>query len=111
MELDYTALRFWFAVFVLVANTAIAVWAWWQSRHRATNERIAELQRRVEQSERKHARLEQHVHAQPGHADMSAMKDELSGLRADVKEMSGTMNGLNKAVDLMTEHLLNRGSK
>jgi uncharacterized protein YPO0396 len=120
-DFDYSALRFWFGVLQFAGTVAVGIYAWWVTRAKNTTKAIADvredcqadlthLDTKITANERRIDRLENNVDNMPSHNDMDGVKSELSGLRADVREMGGTMRGLNKAVDLMTEHLMNRGS-
>lgn len=119
MELDYTALRFWFGVLQFAGTIAVGVYAWWATSAKKTTKAIQEVREdnqadiealghKVTSNERRIDRLENNVDNMPDHADMDGVKSELSGLRSDVSKMLGTMQGLNRAVDLMTEHLINK---
>lgn len=118
-DFDYTALRFWFGVLQFLGTVAVGVYAWWVTRAKNTTKAIeqvrvdnqAEINKlagAVTSNERRIDRLENNVDNMPDHADMDGVKSELSGLRSDVSKMLGTMQGLNRAVDLMTEHLINK---
>lgn len=108
---DYGALRFWFTVFQWAATILVALYAWWVGRSRATSEAMAEISKRIDENSRRLELLEKDVRDAPGHTEIHALRDDVASLRADVRELNGTMRGMNRAVDLMTEHLMNKGGK
>lgn len=110
-EFDYSAARFWLGALVLVANSALAIWAWWRSREQASSRALGQLSKRIDDNSRRLDMVERDLRDAPGHSDFTALRDDLSGLRGEVRQMTGTMQGLGRAVDLMTEHLINKGTK
>lgn len=107
-QFDYSALRFWFSVFQWAVTILVALYAWWVGRSRATSEAMGELSKRIDENSRRLDGVEKDLRESPGHADMTALRDDVASLRADVRELNGTMRGMNRAVDLMTEHLMNK---
>jgi len=53
-------------------------------------------------------RVEEAGRHAPTHTDMGALEKELGALRGDVQQMSGGLEGIRRAVDLINQHLLNR---
>jgi len=111
VAVDYDAARFWLGSGVLLANSALAIWAWWRSRERASSQALHELSKRIDDNSRRIDLLERDLRDAPGKEQFHDLRESLSGLRAEVRQMTGTMHGLGRAVDLMTEHLINKGSK
>lgn len=103
---DYSALRFWLSVVQWTATILVAMYAWWVGRSRATSEALGEMSKAIEAAHRRLEGLERDLRDAPGHKDIHRMREDLSTLRADVREMSGTLKGMNRAVDLMTEHMM-----
>lgn len=110
-EIDYNAGRFWFQVFTWIAAVTAAAYAWWANRNRVTTTTLNRLDKRIDEIGGRIGVVEKDMKQLPSQADIRKLHDDLSGLRADVREMSGTMRGLNRAVDLMTEHLINKGDR
>lgn len=108
---DYSALRFWFSVFQWIITILVGLYAWWVARSRATSEAMAEQSKRIDENSRRLDAVEKGLRDAPGHNDMTALRDDVASLRADVRELNGTMKGMNRAVDLMTEHLMNKGGR
>lgn len=119
MGWDYSVLRFWFTVLQFAATVGVGVYAWWVARGKETkkaiddvrdecHQGIDEVRYQVHSNDRRLDRLESKLDAKPGHDDLKNVHSELSGLRSDVSKMLGTMQGLNRAVDLMTEHMINK---
>lgn len=108
MDIDYNAYRFWFAVFQWAVTILVGLYAWKVGRSRATSAAMGELSKRIDAAERRLDSVEKDISEAPGHRDMTALRDDMSSLRADVRELTGTMRGMNKAVDLMTEHLMSK---
>ena len=109
--LDYNAARFWFAVLQWVFTGMVALVVFWLARTRAKGQALQALNDRIDDNARRLDMLERDMRDAPGHSDFQDLRESLSGLRAEVRQMTGTMQGLGRAVDLMTEHLINKGSK
>jgi hypothetical protein len=103
---DYDALRFWLTALSVLVSSGAAIYAWWTARNRATSEAIQALKADLDKAEREIDRLKGKVDAMPNHRDMEDVKGELSGLRADVAKLIGSMAPLTRMTELMTEHLM-----
>jgi hypothetical protein len=53
-------------------------------------------------------RVEQDIKNHPGHTDIGRVFRRIEDVRGEMKEISGSMKALNRAVDLINEHLINR---
>ncbi len=103
-QIDYTAWRFWMDVLQMVATVLIGVYVWWTSRERVTTKRFQNQEDRITVLE---------VTAK--NAPVCKHHDQLSGriedIRGDLRELTGSVNGVRRAVDLMNEFLINNGAK
>lgn len=107
--IDYEAARFWLVVVQWIVTGLVALYAWHVGRSRAGARAMDELSKRIDDNQRRIDLLERDLRDAPGKDQFHDMYESLSGLRAEVRQMTGTMHGLGRAVDLMTQHLLDRG--
>lgn len=133
-ELDYTALRFWMDVFQLVATAAIGVYVWWDKHRTKVNERFAAIEEWQEQHEPKitaltdaeddrdascnrhkertskleidQREIQSDIRHLPGKRDIDNLTGQISALNAKLGQLDGRLTGINRAVDLMNQHLL-----
>ena len=102
-SMDYAAWRFWFDALQLFGTLLIGVYVWWTSRERVTKKRFEEQDKRISNLE-----FEVKRGGCPHHPDLVKRMDIMHG---EMKELIGTVKGVNRAVDLMNEYLINHGGK
>lgn len=102
--MDYSGLRFWLDIFQLAGICIIGVYSWWANRERVTNKRFERQEKRLNA-------LESEVKRFPSHSQLKELSDRIDRLHGDMREMSGSLKGLTRSVDLMSEHLINQGGK
>lgn len=111
MELfDYNAARFWLALVVLLANTAIALYAWWQMRQRATSAALSELDTKISRVDRRVDSVEKDLQNQPQHKDLGRIHRDMGDLAKQMSNMNGTMEAVRSQVAMMNEYLM-RGAE
>jgi hypothetical protein len=102
--INYQAWGFW----VLVVNSLItlltAIGGWWALREKVTNKRFAEAEKRLSQ-------LENEVKHPPACTYHGRLESLIDAVRSETAEIKGTVKGINRAVDLMNEFLINQGGK
>jgi len=103
-SIDYSAWRFWFDVFQFIGICGLGIYTWWTNRERVTNKKFKEHDQRL-------SALEKEISLFPSKKQYDALTDKIGGLHGDLKEISGQLKGLNRAVDLMNEYLINQGGK
>lgn len=113
--MDYEALRFWFDVFQLLLTGVVAVYVWLTSRHRVTTSAIRKLEEDVDQrldnQGDRLTRVEQVVESLPRHKDIGQVYDRLNALHGQLQKLTGTVGGVARQLELVNDHLLNRGGK
>jgi Tfp pilus assembly protein PilN len=66
---------------------------------------------RLIESEKKIERIGSEIRNLPGHRHIEDLSRRIEQLHGDVHEVSGSLKGLSRAVDLMNEFLINQGGK
>lgn len=84
----------------------IGVYSWWVARNRATHQAIRAVDERVTQTEQRILVVEGDMRHVPTQADLQTLSTRIEALHGDVKELSGVISGLRRAVDLMNQHLI-----
>lgn len=102
--IDWSAWQVGLIAVQMAAAAAAVVYTWWANRNKAIAADLAALERRV-------AKLEQDMQHQPGREEFGRLSERLALLHADLKGVIGSVNGMQRAVDLMNQHLLERSSK
>lgn len=98
-KIDYSALKFWFDAAQYLITVAIAVYVWLSNRVNARSKDVEEMGNRV-------TKLEV---GSISHTDLGAVYDRINVVSQQMSNMSGTMDGIKGAVDMIQEHLLNNG--
>lgn len=80
------------------------IYTWWSNREKATRSAIDRVEQRV-------VRLEEDVRHQPSREELHELRGQLSDLHADLQELVGSFKGVQRAVDLMHQHLLQRSDR
>ena len=99
--MDFDALQFSFDLFQFVLLGGIGIYTWRANRDRAQQEEVEAIAQRV-------TVIEQDIKHMPGHDHLQALSARMEDLHRDVANISGGMEGIRRAVDLINEHLLNR---
>lgn len=124
--IDYTSAKFWFEV----ARTGVAVGAWvyvwWVNRKKAMEKRFSLIERtmratiekfenridsrcngntsRITELETAKVSMVAQLEHMPKHSDIKELTSKIS-------ELNGRLSGINRAVDLINQFLINQGGK
>lgn len=132
--LDYTALRFWMDVGQTIGTVAIGVFVWWDKQRTKTAKRFAELESWKDDHEPRVDALETAVEEMqekcsshqdqtgqldrgmiavqaelrhlPGKKEIDMLTRQIGDMNEKMGRMDGRLAGINRAVDLMNQHLL-----
>lgn len=114
--MNYPAAMFYLTLVMTIINAIIGISVWWNNREKVTNARFKKSEERVTKVEARVSTVETKVEAMPvcsSHSRMEAndtkLMDRLDDLHGDIRELAGGVKGLSRAVDLMNEHLINKG--
>jgi hypothetical protein len=104
--MDMGEFRAWADMAQWAVSAAIGLYAWQATRHRATNAR-------VDQHERKLSTIEERLAHLPTGADVGGLRVSLEELRGDVRTLGATLQGvrdevtaIGKSVDRVNDYLL-----
>jgi len=113
--INYQALNFWFGVGQFLFTAAIGIYVWWTNRDKITDKRFRAAENRIVQLETEikhppactyHSNLEMRIDQ-----IRTEMGNQIKAVHGDTREIKGHMDGINRAVDLMNEFLINQGGK
>lgn len=112
MDVDVSWLRFWLDVLQWVVTCIIGVAMFAMRRHRGT---VAVLQSEskglssaMQMIDSRLTRLEVQIEHAPSRRDIEQLSQRIQTLHGDLSKLSGGLEGIRRAVDLLNEHLLNR---
>lgn len=101
---NYQALNFWLGIINLIIVCGAYFIGWWLLREKVTNKRFTEAERRL-------IHLEHEVKHPPACTYHAQLELRIDAVRSDTAEIKGTVKGINRAVDLMNEFLIQQGGK
>jgi len=127
---NYTALNFWFHVFSWLLAGAAALYARHASRNKKTEDRQAAIEQRQTTIEQKLAGIDCPAHEArtegleksvielrtelghlPTQQQFTQLNQSISTLNGSLQKTAGRLEGVNRAVDLINEFLINQGAK
>jgi hypothetical protein len=82
----------------------LGVVGWWNLREKVTNKRFQEAEKRL-------AGLESDIKHPPSCTYHPRLEERMDTAVGKLERMDGKIDGLNRAVDLMNEFLINQGGK
>lgn len=134
MTIDYTAWRFWVDMAQIAATVIVCIYVWWDKRQGKVAQRFAVLESwksehepRVEaletaiegmqdqclthqsqtgQLDRGMIAVQAELRHLPGKKEIDMLIRQISDLNEKMGRMDGRLTGINRAVDLMNQHLL-----
>ena len=134
---NYAQYQFWFNVFQFFVTAGVAIFAWWRTREKTDESRVKAAEKTMEQrlktakDERdrqceqhkiktkednaKLERLYEHLHEEighlPGRNELLELTSSMRTLTAQIGNLEGRMQGVNRAVDLINQFLIEQGGK
>lgn len=120
--INYTPWIFGFSIFQFLWSTILAIYVWWTNKEKVTNKRFELQDKRIAKIETgiehpsctRHQVLDDKLSASKQQLDEKiiasdrALNKRLDELHGDIRELTGSVKGLNRAVDLMNEYLINK---
>jgi hypothetical protein len=99
--INYAAWKFWIDILVLIVVAANAVYTWLSNRDKITNKRFIILEERTTKLETRSPECQYHPQ----------FEHRLDKMNAGLSKIDGRLDGINRAVDLINEFLINQGGK
>lgn len=109
MTLDAENLRLYATVAQWVFNLIVAIWMWWSRKHKVTTTKITDICRQIEENERDHIRIRSEIGSLPTRRQFETLSQDIRKLSENLSKTSGRLEGVNRAVDLINEFLINQG--
>ena len=138
MPVNYDKWRFYLDVLVLFGVIANTVYTWWANRARINNKRFTSLEKsvagkigepearrliseqmsgcsenhdKINHMGEKISLLQLEVGQMPGRKEIASLNKCINALTEKIAHLDGKFEGVNRAVDLINEHLINQGDK
>lgn len=113
--MDYTAMDFWWKVFITVINMGIGAYLFWERHNDVTQRRIdtleTDLDGRMDSHATRLSRVESRIEMLPNHADLSDLHERINNVSKNIHTLTGEMTGAKTTLGLIHQHLLNGGGK
>lgn len=107
--MDYDSARFWADIGQWVFNAIVAGYLWVNQRRQATTTQIENAYKQIAVNEKDIVRLRADFNALPNRGEFIELGKEIRALTGELSETKGRLSGINRAVDLINEHLINKG--
>ena len=106
--MDYDSARFWTEIGQWVFNVIVAGYLYFLQRHQTTMKRIKSAYKQIGENEKDIVRLKVDFNNLPTTALFIELGREIRTLTKELSETKGRLSGINRAVDLINEHLINK---
>jgi len=104
--IDYSQLRFFLDLAVLIGVVLNTVYTWLVNRSKATRAAIDRVDGHLSEVTRRVDRLENRADAAPSHDDLAVLHERITDLSGAVRELTGVMQQLRRAMDRVETYLL-----
>ncbi len=140
IDIDYLSWRFWFDIIRDLVTILVWIYVWWVNRKKAVEKRFAGIEKRftaIEKAiddaleeqqkvldarctgrEKRINNLEMDAQTlnlklghMPNHKDIKELSGRIDLLHGSLSELNGRLSGINRAVDLINEFLINKPGK
>lgn len=113
MKFDYEAGDFWAMIFLYAYTLAQSVWLFFTRRHKAVLNRMETLETslnaRINGMDGEIRRICLDVAHLPDQRQIEKLNDTMADLSDQISKLEGRFDGVNRAVDLINEFLINQG--
>lgn len=111
--LDYKALAFWLQLIQAVVTGLVFLYVWLTNRQKVNASAIEtlrdDLSRQINDLDDRVIRVEKDVEHLPTHEDMAGLHTRVNEANDNIKEMRGQLSQMNHTLQLINDHLLNKG--
>uniref|UniRef100_A0A6H2A4T7 Uncharacterized protein n=1 Tax=viral metagenome TaxID=1070528 RepID=A0A6H2A4T7_9ZZZZ len=138
MTSDYAGLRFWMDVVQMVGIGALGIYTWWSNREKVTAKRFTALEKemtkrvtedaivnmeaarkencslhlaRTASLELTMTRIDSEQKNSPGRTDINELHARVTSVVSRAENLAGRLEGIVHNVELINEHLMERGNK
>lgn len=107
--MDLETLKAWMQAVNMLGTFALGIWMYLERRSDKTNERVAELWQRLEQTDRDVSALKTTAQAAPTHGDIARVYDSLNTLAGTVNQLVGENRGQTDTLRLILNQITQKG--
>jgi hypothetical protein len=103
----------WMALqtFAFIVSVGAAFFAWWLSRNTASEERIDDMEKRIDREisivKNDVGRVQERLNAVPTHQDLAVISKEVQDVGSKVDVLAGEFVGTRHQVNMIHDYLLN----
>lgn len=106
---DYSALRFWLDVGQYAIAVGVGIYVWLGNRFSAKTEEVKGVRVDVAAIANRVTKLESDLSHALCHEDLGSVHDRINDVAEQVAGLSGKMDGVKGAVEMIQEYLLTKG--
>jgi len=122
MPIDGESFRVYTTIAQWVFNVIVAIWMWWSRKHKVATDKIdgfdkklnetkKDLCKRISENDQDHIRIRSEMNALPSRDQFETLSKDMQTLSSSLSNTCGRLEGVNRAVDLINEFLINQGKK
>ena len=108
---DYDEWKFYLDLLQFLGTIALGIYVWFSNRQRVTTGRIETLSNETKKElidhELRIVSLESDMKHMPTNGDIKGLSERMDALNQSLSTAAGRLEGINRAVDLINEHLIN----
>ena len=107
--MDLETAKAWMQGVNMLGTFALGIWMYLERRSDKTNERVAELWQRLEQTDRAVSALKTTAQTAPTHGDIARVYDSLNTLAGTVNQLVGENRGQTDTLRLILNQITQKG--
>lgn len=113
--------KFWFDIVQSIAIVGVGIYAWIRDTNKGQDSRIKKVEEQTvhcprhrqdtQSNSEKIEKLERDLNSLPSRSELNRLDDSIKNLSQQLGTVTGRLEGINRAADLMNEFLINQGAK
>ena len=110
MELEQGAVKFWIYVAQWIFNVIVAIYLFFDRRQKKDLKEFKAACTQIALNEKEILKIRGDLRVLPSQTQFVELSKEIRSLTKELSETKGRLNGINRAVDLINEFLIQQGA-
>lgn len=102
------AASFWLDVAQWIVMLLLMIWGYINRRHSAHVDELNAVKRELANAQQELERIEARMGTMLTHQDLTSLRERIEEVHAGQQKLAGHLEGIARAVDLMSQHLLSQ---